>query len=134
MKSSSSGSLPTRQVQMFDVAIPLFVELVLSAFYILPPSSSPASFVLVFLLIFFLSFFLRLPFLNNSDSPLRVCPIHFFCLVFIVRMRDLSSPIVSNISSFVLCSVQLTFSILLQVHISKASSLFIFSFLIVHVS
>src|SRR6218665_1868489 len=48
---SSSGSLPTRQVQMFDVAIPLVVELVLSAFYILPPSSSPASFVLVFLLI-----------------------------------------------------------------------------------
>src|SRR6218665_454018 len=49
-------------------------------------------------------------------------------------MRDLSSPIVSNISSFVLCSVQVTFSILLQVHISKASSLFISSFLIVHVS
>src|SRR6218665_3843099 len=57
-----------------------------------------------------------------------------FFLVFIVRMRDLSSPIVSNISSFVLCSVQLTFSILLQVHISKASSRFISSFLIVHVS
>ena len=31
---SSSGPLPTRQVQMFDVAIPLVVELVLSAFYI----------------------------------------------------------------------------------------------------
>src|SRR6218665_571651 len=60
---SSSGSLPTRQVQMFDVAIPLIVELVLSALYILPPSSSPASFVLVFLLIFFLAFSLRLPFL-----------------------------------------------------------------------
>src|SRR6218665_2713239 len=70
----------------------------------------------------------------NSDSLLRVCPIHFFCLVFIVRMRDLSSPIVSNISSFVLCSIQQTFSMLLQVHISKASSLFISSFLIVHVS
>src|SRR6218665_94020 len=62
--SSSSGSLSTRQVQMFDVAIPLVVELVLSAFYILPPSSSPASFVLVFLLIFFLSFSLRLQFLT----------------------------------------------------------------------
>src|SRR6218665_4019218 len=60
----SSGSLPTRQVQMFDVAIPLVVELVLSASYILPPSSSPASFVLVFLLIFFLAFSLRLPFLT----------------------------------------------------------------------
>src|SRR6218665_2504494 len=60
----SSGSLPTRQVQMFDVAIPLVVGLVLSAFYILPPSSSPASFVLVLLLIFFLAFSLRLPFLT----------------------------------------------------------------------
>src|SRR6218665_947604 len=60
----SSGSLPTRQVQMFDVAIPLVVGLVLSASYILPPSSSPASFVLVFLLIFFLAFSLRLPFLT----------------------------------------------------------------------
>jgi len=35
---------------------------------------------------------------------------------------------------FVLCSVQLTFFILLQVYISKASSLFISSFLMVHVS
>src|SRR6218665_2329632 len=60
----SSGSLPTRQVQMFDVAIPLVVGLVLSASYILPPSSSPASFFLVFLLIFFLAFSLRLPFLT----------------------------------------------------------------------
>src|SRR6218665_4041740 len=58
--NSSSGSLPTRQVQMFDVAIPLVVELVLSASYILPPSSSPASFVLIF----FLAFSLRLPFLT----------------------------------------------------------------------
>src|SRR6218665_791194 len=32
----------------------------------------------------------------NSDSPLRVCLIHFFCLDFIVHMRDLSSPLVSN--------------------------------------
>src|SRR6218665_283330 len=87
---SSSSSLPTRQVQMFDVAIPLVVELVLLASYtcILPPSSSPASFVLVFLLIFFIASIT----VFNSDSPLRVCPIHFFCLVFNVRMRDLSSP------------------------------------------
>src|SRR6218665_2951978 len=75
----------------------------------------------------------------NSDSLLRVCSIHFFCLVFILRMRDLSSPIVSNTSSFVLCSIQLTFSILLQIHISfplltQASSLFISSFFKVHVS
>src|SRR6218665_3004862 len=55
-QSSPQEFFPTRQVQMFDVAIPLVVELVLSASYILPPSSSPASFVLVFLLIFFLAF------------------------------------------------------------------------------
>jgi len=72
----------------------------------------------------------------NSDSHPRVCPIPFFCLVFIVRMMDLSSPIVSNTFSLVLCYVglQLIFSNLLHVHISKASSLSIFSFLKVHVS
>src|SRR6218665_146643 len=118
---------------MFDVAIPLVVELVLSAFYILPPSSSPASFVLVFLLIFFLAFSLRLPFLTVILLLEWVRSTSFVWFSF-GRIRDLSSPIVSNISSVVLCSVQLTFSILLQVHISKASSLFISSFLIVHVS
>ena len=45
----SSGSLPTRQVQMFDVATPLVVELVLSASYVLPP-------LLVSEFIFFLFF------------------------------------------------------------------------------
>src|SRR6218665_1958643 len=89
------------QVQMFDVAISLVVELVLSACYILPPSFSPASFCLGLPLDLFPSSFSSIT-VFNSDSPLRVCPIHFFCLVFIVRMRDLSSPIVSNISSFVL--------------------------------
>ena len=48
---------------MSDVATPLVVGLRLSAFYILPPSSNPVSFVLVFLLIFFLTFSLRLLFL-----------------------------------------------------------------------
>src|SRR6218665_3010344 len=85
---------------MFDVAIPLVVELVLSASYILPPSSSPASFCLGLPLDLFPSIFPSIT-IFNSDSPLRVCPIHFFCLVFIVRMREISSPIVSNISSFV---------------------------------
>ena len=35
---------------MSDVAIPLIVGLLLLTFYMLPPSSSPASFVLVFVL------------------------------------------------------------------------------------
>src|SRR6218665_1473633 len=41
--SSSSGSLPSRKVQMSDVATPLVVGLLLSAFCILRPSSSPGS-------------------------------------------------------------------------------------------
>jgi len=44
---SYSGSLLSRQVQMSDVATPLVVGLLLSAFYILPPSSSSVSFVLM---------------------------------------------------------------------------------------
>ena|SRR6218665_1961611 len=47
VRQSSSGSLPSRQVQMSDVATPLVVWLLCSASYILPPSSNPASFVLV---------------------------------------------------------------------------------------
>ena len=119
----SSGSLPTRQVQMFDVAIPIVVELVLSASYILPPSSSPASFVLVFLFIFFLAFSFRLPFL--SVILLLECVRSTSFVWFLLCVWGIfplqSFPIFLH---FVLCSVQLTFSILLQVHISKASSLF----------
>ena len=62
------------------VATPLVVSL-LSASYILPPASSPASFVLVFLLIFFLTF-VPLITVFNSDSPLSLCPLllsAFYC-------------------------------------------------------
>src|SRR6218665_2693301 len=67
---------------MFDVAIPIVVELVLSASYILPPSSSLASFCLGLPLDLFPSIFPSIT-VFSSDSPIRVCPIHFFCLVFI---------------------------------------------------
>src|SRR5678816_1708108 len=70
----------------------------------------------------------------SSESPLSVCPIHFLCLSLIERIRTLSSPVLPYTSSFVICSVQLIFSNLLHVHISKASSRFISAFLIVHVS
>src|SRR6218665_1928552 len=118
---------------MSDVATPLVVSA--SSFSFLYPSTIIQSSIICFglPLDLFPSIFPSIT-VFNSDSPLRVCSIHFFYLIFIVRTRDLSSPIVSNISSFVLCSVQLTFSILLQLHISKASSPFISSFLIVHVS
>jgi len=78
---------------MFDVAILLVVELVLSASYILPPSSSPASFVLVFLLIFFLAFSLLLPFLTVI-LLLECVRSTSFVWFLLCLMRDLSSPIV----------------------------------------
>src|SRR6218665_3952822 len=129
---SSSGSLPTRQVQMFDVAIPLAVELVLSAFYILPPSSSPASFVLVFLLIFFLAFSLRLPFLTVIlllDCVRSTSFVWFYCAYE-------GSFLTNRFQYFFICLMfcPADFLILLQVHISKASSLFISSFLVVQES
>src|SRR6218665_720143 len=52
------------------------------------------------------------------------------CLVLIVIYRDLSSSTSFNTSSF----VQLIFSILRHIHISKASNLVMSSFLTVHVS
>src|SRR6218665_2005274 len=97
MYGSSSGSLPSRQVQMYDVATPLVVAMLLSVFYIHPPSSSPASFVLVFLLTNFPVIFPSIT-VFNSEFPLRVCPIHFFWRGFCRYTRDLSSPIVSNTS------------------------------------
>src|SRR6218665_1676397 len=63
-----------------------------------------------------------------------MCPIHFLCVFLIVRIMAHSSPIITSTSSFVICSVQLIFSILLHIHFSKASSLFISSFLMDRVS
>src|SRR6218665_197192 len=63
---SFSDSLPSRQVQMSDVATLLVVGLLLSSSCILLPSSNPATFVLVFLLTYFLTFSLRLPCLSMT--------------------------------------------------------------------
>src|SRR6218665_972249 len=68
------------------------------------------------------------------ELPLRMCPIQFFCLVLIISIKDLFYSTFFNTSSFVLCSVQLIFSILLHIHISQASIRLTSSFLIVHVS
>src|SRR6218665_1750152 len=121
LEQSSSGFLPSRQVQMFDVATPLVVGFPLSAFLYAPTIIQSSITCLGLHLDLFYNTFPSITFLSR-DLPLRVCPIHFFCycLVSSVRMRrDLSSPIVSNTSSFLVCSVQLTFSILLQIHISN---------------
>src|SRR6218665_1700838 len=69
-----------------------------------------------------------------KELPLRMCPIQFFCLVLIISIKDLFSSTFLNTSSFVLCFVQLILSILLHIHISKASIRLTSSFLIVHVS
>src|SRR5688572_31145770 len=53
-------------------------------------------------------------------SLLKMCPIHFFCRPRIVPISDLFSSTSCKISSFVLRSTQLIFSILHQIHISKA--------------
>src|SRR6218665_1079334 len=84
--SSFSSSLPSIQVQVSDVAIPLIVGLLLSASYSLPPVIQSNIICLGLPLDLFPNIFLSITILN-SDSPLRVCPIHFFCMVFIVRMR-----------------------------------------------
>src|SRR6218665_3607163 len=63
-----------------------------------------------------------------------MCPIQFFCLVLIISIKYLFSSTFFITSSFVMCSVQLILSILLHIHISKASIRLTSSFLIVHVS
>src|SRR5580698_6690994 len=70
----------------------------------------------------------------NKLSSRRTCPIQFFFRFTTALARHLSSPIKDSISSFVFLSFQLTFSILLHNHISKAFSLSVTSFFIVHVS
>src|SRR6218665_232659 len=45
------------------------------------------------------------------ELPLGMGPIQFFCLVLITSIKDLFSSTLFNTSSFVLCSVQLIFSI-----------------------
>src|SRR6218665_3861878 len=64
----------------------------------------------------------------SSESPLSVCPIRLFCLFLIVCIRDLSPPIIASTYSFVVCSVQLIFSIFLYDRTSKASIHFVSSY------
>lgn len=71
---------------------------------------------------------------NNSQQGIPsqyTWPIHFLCLI--VTIRDLSSFTLCNTSSFVLCLVLLTFSILCHTDISKAHNLLMSSSLMVYV-
>src|SRR6218665_3209022 len=70
----------------------------------------------------------------RRESPLIMWPSQFLCRLLIIPIIDLFSSTILSISSLVLCSIQLIFSILRHIHISKASNLLISSFLIVHVS
>src|SRR6476619_2535300 len=67
-------------------------------------------------------------------SPLTICPIQFFFLSHIVFIKLLFSFMELSTCSFILLSIQLTFSILLHTHISKAFKRFVSSFLMVHAS
>jgi len=61
-------------------------------------------------------------------------PIHVLCLFIIVFIGVLTFPIIAFTSSFALCSVQLIFSIFLHISISKVFSLYVSSYLMIHVS
>src|SRR6218665_2089418 len=67
---------------MYDVATPLAVVPLLSAFHSRLSSSSPASSVLVFFLFTFPSFF-------SSKSRFSMCPIHFLYLFLILCIKAL---------------------------------------------
>src|SRR5437870_11669026 len=70
----------------------------------------------------------------NNPSPLTTCPIQFlFCLIIVSTILLLSTT-ASSTSSLLILSSQLTFSNLLQTHISKPSSLSIASFFMTQVS
>jgi len=70
----------------------------------------------------------------HTEFPLSTWPIQFLCLFRIVSISDLCSPTIVSTWSFVICSVQLIFSVFRQIHTSNASSLLMSSFLTVHVS
>ena len=79
--------------------------------------------------------FIRLSITSISRlSPPSILPIQFFLLLWITSTRLLSSCTTCRTASFVLMTLQLIFSIFLHTHISKASSLWISSFLYVQVS
>src|SRR5207245_2261000 len=59
----------------------------------------------------------------NNPSPLMTCPIQFFFRLTIVSTILLLSTTASSTSSLLILSSQLTFSNLLQTHISNASNL-----------
>src|SRR3989454_6086803 len=70
----------------------------------------------------------------NNPSPLTTCPIQFFFCLTIVSTILLLSTTASSTSSLLILSSQLTFSNLLQNHISNASNLSITSFFMTQVS
>ena len=74
--------------------------------------------------------------ITSFNKPLlrKMCRIHLFLVLVILFNSSLFSSTIINTSSFVSHSTQLTFSILLQIHISNASILLISSVFNDHVS
>src|SRR5207245_6476997 len=70
----------------------------------------------------------------NNPSPLTTCPIQFFFRLAIVSTILLLLTTASSTSSLLILSSQLTFSNLLQTHISNASNLSIASFFMTQLS
>src|SRR2546426_9689732 len=70
----------------------------------------------------------------NNPSPLTTCPIQFFFRLTIVSTILLLSTTASSTSSLLILSSQLTFSNLLQTHISNAANLSIAFFFMTQVS
>ena len=69
----------------------------------------------------------------TKPLPLGMCPIQFFCLFKIIFMSHLFSATPFSSSSFDTQSIPQIFSILLQIHITNASSLLISSFFNIHI-
>src|SRR6218665_3880581 len=87
LQKSSSGSLPSRQVQMSGYHSSRCWA---SSFSLLYPSTIIQSSIICLCLPLdlFPNIFPSIIVFNN-DSPLRVCPIHFYCLVSIMRIRGI---------------------------------------------
>ena len=59
----------------------------------------------------------------NNPSPLSMCPIQFFCLLYTVVIKHLFSFTLLSTSSFLIFCSQFIFSSLLHIHISNACNL-----------
>ena len=130
--STSSALSFDRSILASTFSITLYSLFFSSSLHTHLPSIHSAFQVFSFLWVSFHLFFPQLPLLVNHFLVEHAQSI--FLVLIILLINCLLSPIIVRTSSLVFLSIQLTFSILLQTHISKASILWIMSEFIVHVS